>query len=309
MTQTSHLLHHSFGGEAGSSPLSPQATAVTDVSKESKKPDMVPKHKDTIKSVVATSPTMTQTPHLLPPFTEASGENSVTMERDYSTSARTAAACTIPLDNLGSGPTTRRPQRLTPENILRTARSMASSCDERELVAVQVQQSAESVIRSTVAVTRKGPHTLLPSSCATVGLGASSALVISTSGCVNALRVQLSPGRAPASPAPGCDNVLRIQISPRRAPASPTLGCVNALRTKLSPRRAPVSSTSGCVNALTIKLFPGRAQSPEHKRHLGEKKSGTALLRRPVSSHPLARVRWSHSVVPRARRRGGPEWV
>ena len=39
------------------------------------------------------------------------------------------------------------------ENILRTARSMASSCEERELVAVQVQQSAESDIRSTVTVT------------------------------------------------------------------------------------------------------------------------------------------------------------
>ena len=137
------------------------------------------------------------------------------------------------------------------ENILYTARSMASSCEERELVAVQVQQSAESDIRSTVAVTRKGPHTLLPRSCATVGLGASSALASLTSGCVNALRIQLSPRRAPASPTPGCVNALRIKLSPRRAPARPTSGCVNALRIKLSPRRA---------------------QSPEHKRRLGEKK-------------------------------------
>ena len=137
------------------------------------------------------------------------------------------------------------------ENIPRTARSMASSCEERELVAVQVQQSAESDIWSTVAVTRKGPHTFLPSSCASVGLGASSALASSTSGSANALRIQLSPRRAPASPTPGCVNALRIKLSPRRAPASPTSGCVNALRIKLSPRRA---------------------QSPEHKRRLGEKK-------------------------------------
>ncbi|CAN0394425.1 unnamed protein product, partial [Ascophyllum nodosum] len=52
----------------------------------------------------------------------------------------------------------------------------------------------------------------------------------------------------------------------------PTPGCVNALRIKLSPRRAPASPTSGCVNALRIKLSPRQAQSPEHKRRLGEKK-------------------------------------
>lgn len=76
----------------------------------------------------------------------------------------------------GDGTTMRTPHCLTPVNVLATARPLTYSCEERQLLAARIYQSAEnSTTFSRERASTRGTHTSLISSCVNVSLRVSIA--------------------------------------------------------------------------------------------------------------------------------------
>lgn len=172
--------------EAEISPIPQQAGVIANAPEESKQSTKVSDHSPDSTPSVALKPSL----HPCGYFRE-----------EDSASAKAASLL------FSDGTTMRTPHCLTPVNVLATARPMTYSCEERQLLAARIYQSAESrTTFSREGATTRGTHAPVTSSCVNVSLRVSIAPECPESGSktsYNGADLNRGAGGEPASKCSG----------------------------------------------------------------------------------------------------------